>query len=370
MGTVETVVIGGGAMGSSTAWALARAGRPVLLLERFERRHLRGASHGAFRNFNVMYAQPYFQDMLVESSRLWRELEDESGQSLLDLVGMVNHGPDPLTDAIRAALQRSGYRAEVLDAGEAAERWPGIRFDGPVLHSPDGGRVRAEDSVAAMQDRVVALGGEVRYEARVVAIRPDDDRVEIDVESGGVVETITARTAVVTVGAWSRKLLDGVVELPPLDIRQVQPAHFPAADVNWPSFRHITGDVRGYGDIYGLLEPGEGVKIGWHGGGFAVDPDNRTPEVDAGELDALRWYVEQWMPGLDASQPSMISCTYTITPSEDFVLDRVGPIVVGAGFSGQGFKFTPAVGTALAGLVTGERGVAEEFRLARHRARR
>ena len=59
-----------------------------------------------------------------------------------------------------------------------------------------------------------------------------------------------------------------------------------------------------------------------------------------------------------------ISCTYTSTPDEAFVLDRVGRIVVGAGFSGQGFKFAPGVGAVLADLALdpGLRA-AEAFRL-------
>ena len=36
-----------------------------------------------------------------------------------------------------------------------------------------------------------------------------------------------------------------------------------------------------------------------------------------------------------------------------FVIDRAGPIAVGAGFSGHGFKFTPTVGRILADLVDG-----------------
>ena len=48
--------------------------------------------------------------------------------------------------------------------------------------------------------------------------------------------------------------------------------------------------------------------------------------------------------------PSPISCTYTTTPDHDFVLDRRGPLVVAAGFSGHGFKFAPAIGRVLADL--------------------
>jgi len=47
------------------------------------------------------------------------------------------------------------------------------------------------------------------------------------------------------------------------------------------------------------------------------------------------------------------SCLYTNTPDEDFVLDRVGPIVIGSPCSGHGFKFAPLIGAMLADLARG-----------------
>ena len=64
-----------------------------------------------------------------------------------------------------------------------------------------------------------------------------------------------------------------------------------------------------------------------------------------------RRYARDWLPGVDADLVVPISCTYTTTPDEHFVLDRIGPVVVGAGFSGHGFKFVPVVGRILADLV-------------------
>ena len=59
MGTIlDTVVIGGGAMGSAAAWALARRGRQVTLLEQFGPGHHNGASHGSTRNLNPGYHRP------------------------------------------------------------------------------------------------------------------------------------------------------------------------------------------------------------------------------------------------------------------------------------------------------------------------
>ena len=54
--TLDTVIIGGAAMGSAAAWALADRGRDVTLLEQFTPGHLKGASHGATRNLSLAYA--------------------------------------------------------------------------------------------------------------------------------------------------------------------------------------------------------------------------------------------------------------------------------------------------------------------------
>ncbi len=49
----DVAIVGAGAMGSATAWALAKAGRDVVVLEQFELGHARGGSHGATRIFRV-----------------------------------------------------------------------------------------------------------------------------------------------------------------------------------------------------------------------------------------------------------------------------------------------------------------------------
>jgi sarcosine oxidase len=75
--------------------------------------------------------------------------------------------------------------------------------------------------------------------------------------------------------------------------------------------------------------------------------------------------VRDWLPGADPDVLEPVSCTYTTTADENFVLDRVGPVVVGAGFSGHGFKFTPAVGRILADLATDAAAAPGLFALSR-----
>ena len=72
----DTVVIGAGAMGSSTAWWLARRGRDVVLLEQFEQGHVRGSSHGGSRIFRLAYPDRDYVGLAQLALRLWRELEE------------------------------------------------------------------------------------------------------------------------------------------------------------------------------------------------------------------------------------------------------------------------------------------------------
>jgi sarcosine oxidase len=85
----------------------------------------------------------------------------------------------------------------------------------------------------------------------------------------------------------------------------------------------------------------------------------------AADAELLR-YVEEWFPALDAARSTAISCLYDNTPSDNFVIDRVGPITVAVGFCGQGFKFVPLIGEYVRELVTSGSSVPSRFRLASH----
>lgn len=370
---LDTVVIGGGAMGSAAAWALSRRGRQVTLVEQFGPAHKIGASHGATRNFNPGYDRPEYVAMLSESFTLWEELEQETGETLLARTGIATHGPDPLLPRIAEVLAQASLRAELLRPEEASERWRGIRFDQQVLYMPDGGQLNPEAALPAFQRLAAARGAEIRHHTKVVDFHVMDDGVRLVLESGAGSETVTAAQAVVTAGGWTAKLLGaaGGFRIPKLTVTQEQPLHFRVADEGavWPGFNHYPGtgaDYQGwYSPVYGMQTPGEGIKAGWHGVGPVVDPDQRDFLPEPKQLAALQDYARTWLPGVDADSFEAVSCTYTTTPDEDFILDRLGPVVIGAGFSGHGFKFTPVIGRILADLATGTRAAPEIFRASR-----
>jgi sarcosine oxidase len=354
---LDVVVVGGGAMGSAAAWQLARRGAEVALLERFASGHTRGASHGASRIFRIAYADPLYIRLAREALTLWRELERASGRALLTLTGGIDHGRTSRPGLLADALEAAGAPGAWLAESEAVERWPGFRYDGQVLFHPDAGRIHADHAVAALQTTAAKLGAVVRHETPVTEIVVHGDE---HAEVRTAADSYHARRVVVAVGAWSRKLLGDLVPLPALRVTQEQPAHFAPvrAGLGWPSFIHHPDPAEsGFpGEIYGLSTPGEGVKVGFHGTGPETDPDHRDFLPDPAQLLELRRYVEEWLPGLDPDLFFPISCTYTTTETSDFVLDRTGPLVVAAGFSGHGFKFVPAIGRILADLtLTGER---------------
>lgn len=355
--TYDVAVVGAGAMGSAAARALAAAGREVVVLEQFTLGHERGGSHGATRLFRPAADDAETAALTEQARPLWRELEEDSGETLLEETGGIDHGLSAASVETFQALHPEG---EVLAAEAAAERWPGFRFETPVLYQPRSGRLYSERTLRALQVVAARSGAEFRVQSPVRALRTHDGLVELDVPGGAV----RAQQVVVTAGPWAPKLLSGVVPLPRFTVTQEQPRFFaPVSDeLQWPSFVHWGPDV------YGLFEPGAGVKVGMHQSGPEVDPDTRDFAVEPERDARLLRYVEDWFPGLGTGRSTAISCLYDTTPSGAFVIDRAGPITVAVGFCGEGFKFVPLIGAFVRDLVLGTASVPERFRLVNHAA--
>jgi sarcosine oxidase len=344
----DVVVVGGGVVGSAAAWRLAASGADVVLLERFEPGHVRGASHGASRIFRFAYPDPFYVELAVRALPRWRDVEAATGRSLLTVTGGVDHGAAPDIVLIADSLAAAGVPGQWLRPDEAARRWPGLRFDTRVLYHPASGRLDADEAVAAFWQLAVRAGADVRHGAQVTGIRAVGDQAEVTL----VDDVCRAKRVVVAAGAWSPGLLGGSIDVPKLRITQEQPAHFaPLIEGEWPSFiHHRDASAAPFDFGYGLRTPGEGVKVGFHQSGPECDPDARDFRAEPSRQRALVDYVREWVPGVDADAMTPISCSYATTPDENFVVDAAGPIVVATGFSGHGFKFAPVIGEMLADL--------------------
>src|SRR4051794_13326570 len=232
----DVVVVGAGMAGAMAGWALSRRGRSVLVLDRFGRAHDRGSSHGAERIFRFGYTDPRYVALAQESLPGWHALGTSAGAPVLHLTGVVDHGDEAELRALEAACTAAGVRVEAVTAAEATVRWPGLRFTGPVLHQPDGGRVDADRTLAAAWDQATQLGAEVRFHASVAAVRRAGDGVQVVLGD----DVVAAAVAVVAAAGWSAHLLEPDVSaalVPPITVTAETVGWFrPLVAGVWPSF--------------------------------------------------------------------------------------------------------------------------------------
>src|SRR5438094_4628893 len=140
----DVIVAGVGGMGSATAYHLARRGRKVLGLERYDVPHEMGSSHGITRIIRLAYWEhPSYVPLLRRAYELWRELESAAGQKLLHVTGVAEIGsPDGiLVRGTLAAAHLHALRHEVLAAADVMRRFPAFRLppDHVAVVQPDAG---------------------------------------------------------------------------------------------------------------------------------------------------------------------------------------------------------------------------------------
>ena len=110
-----------------------------------------------------------------------------------------------------------------------------------------------------------------------------------------------------------------------------------------------------YGAVfpYGVPIPGSSrYKIGIHHSGPPVDPDKQDQSPDPSLTSRIEEVARTFLPGFDPRPVAQERCIYDNTPDTDFVVDRIGNVVIGSGTSGHGFKFGPLLGEWLADLAT------------------
>jgi sarcosine oxidase len=333
---MRVAVVGAGVHGLATARALARRGVDVTVYEQFELDHTHGSSHGRTRIFRVSYPLLEWVRLAEQALPLWRELEQESGERLLEANGMIEfvRAPD---EGSRRTLEQLGLEVEVLDAEEVVRRFPMVAPpDGTsAVFQPGGSVLRADKARHALLASARAGG------AKLVEGRRIEELDELD--DAGVV--------VVTAGAWAKHLLARAhIDLP------VQPTSETVCYFRLESDRPVPAVVDfkpgglGHG-TYALADPFYGLKLGIHKAGRPLDPDDQ-PGPDPDLVERMREAAARYFPTADDEPAAIDTCLYTNTDDERFILERHGRIVVGSACSGHGFKFAPLVGERLADLAT------------------
>ncbi len=363
------IVIGAGLLGLSAAWALTGRGWRVLVLEAAGAPgHERAGSKGNARIFRLGYPEPHYVEMALLARTRWHDLERTTGRRLLHVTGQVTMGDGATLDAIAGALAAAGAPVEHLSAAAVARRFPGIAVAGPALVEPDSGVLAADECLRALRE---SGGFELRTGTRVTSVHDGSpDAVTVETADGTALEAdvVVASAGPATLGFVGTGA--SVAAAPSLP----QVAYFKSrrGAALLPVFIEWGEDM-----IYGLPVPGGGphadtYKVSNHTPGPVLESyDPADPAAFAADDPALlarmTRVVGRLLPSLDPSPVATERCVYDNAVDADFVLDRVGRIVVGCGTSGHGFKFGPLLGELLADLAEGSRPAVDlgPFRLTR-----
>jgi monomeric sarcosine oxidase len=356
----DAVVVGGGIMGLATAYALLKRGvKRVLVLERYEVGHDRAASTDNTKAIRYEYAgSELYSRMVGRSIQMWRDLEAASGPDLYANCGVVSWGRGDSSYAHLSykTLVKLDIPIREVSPDELCRLYPqfAVADIGYVTINPEGGFLRASNCVAAFASRVREMGGEIRERSHVTGLLEKGGQTHIYLEGGDVV---TASYVALTAGAWGAKLLPQLGLTLPFTANKQQvvyisglPGQF--APGPFPVFLNLDHDLYGFPlDASGLF------KASIHRPGPVIDPDVvQTPDAEFTQflLSLLATYIPRAAQGTVALSRT---CMYAMTPDEDFILDRfpgLDNVVIGAGFSGHGFKFAPLIGSLLASLLLQE----------------
>lgn len=357
--SAQVVIVGGGLEGCSAALALTRLGvRDVLVLERATI-----GSGGTGKSSGVVrchYGVSSLAAMAAWSLETFENAVEIFGHDIgFRQTGyVVGVGPVNAT-ALRASLaaQREvGVDTAEIDADQVAAMWPAADLEDFAAfgYEPRGGYGDAYQTAMAYAAAARAGGATIVQGAPVAAIDTaagtGDRAVGVTLADG---TSVAAQIVVVAAGPWSVALVAPLgIDLPIRVHREEIVLIDAGGDL---------GAVPVFSDLVSLqyIRPDVGGEILFGNSDLATpkpaDPDDYLNRADDAFIDMTVEKVAHRFPGLpDPSIASTYAGCYDVTPDFNPVISAtpVEGLVVAAGFSGHGFKISPAVGRLVADLVT------------------
>ncbi|HCS58369.1 MAG TPA: FAD-dependent oxidoreductase [Gordonia polyisoprenivorans] len=353
--TASIVIIGGGLEGAATAWALAQRGvTDVVVCERDTvGAGMTGKSSGIVR---CHYGVSSLAAMAAVGLEVFEKAEEIFGTDIGFrqtgyVVGVGEANVGNLRKSL-AAQREVGVQTEEIGVDEVAAMWPAADLEPFAAFGWEerGGYGDAYQTAQAFAASARAGGIRIRQSTPVAGLIVDGDAVTgVRLVDGS---TISAETVVVATGAWTRPFLAAHGIDVPIEVHREQIVMIhPGMELgkvpvfsDLVSLQYVRPDVRGE-ILFGNSDLAE-LEI--------ADPDNYLNRADEAFLDLTVDKVGTRFPQFtDAAITSSYAGCYDVTPDWNPIIST-GPLeglVIAAGFSGHGFKISPAVGRLVADLV-------------------
>jgi len=355
----DVIVLGLGAMGSSTVYQLALRGQKVLGIDQFTPPHAFGSSHGKSRIIREAYFEdPLYVPLVKRAYNDWAELQARSGKRVLTRTGGLMIGaPDGIVvRGARASAIEHGLPYEELSASELRARFPALRpaDDTVAIWEPRAGVLDPEAAIDAQLSVARAARAELKFGEKVTKWRATSEGVEVTTWSG----VYTAARLVITAGSWIGGLLPDLA-LPLTVERQaifwfdpLKPAEF--TPNKFPIFIHDYAPGKTW---YGFADFGDGVKAALHHQGETTTPQTVRRAVNDSEVAVVRDLMTKFVPDANGPLRNATVCLYTNAPDDNFILDAHPDhpaVFIASPCSGHGFKFSIAIGELIADDLMGE----------------
>lgn len=343
-------------MGTAAGWAVSKRGHSVRVLEQFGHVHDLGSHSGITRIFRHAYAEGAdYVPWALKADDAWHALQERSGSPFIHRVGCLDMAGPGSSHARRARASAETYDLEFewLTGEDVRKRYPALNppDDWESCFGPNGGYIEVEPALRAMAAELADAGGTMETGRRVTHWTVDGDGVKVESSAG----RFSADKLIVVAGAWNIHVLTPLGL--PLEVRRKPVLWFTSErpeTITPDALPCWMVDLEQY-HVYGLPQVGvPGAKMGVHSGGETCDPETVDREVHAADVEAeIGPFVQRYMNHMSGEVVQSAVCMYTMTPDDDFILDRHPEhdnVVFGAGFSGHGFKFAPVIGEHLADL--------------------
>jgi sarcosine oxidase len=362
MNNFDVIVVGLGAMGSAAAYHLAGNNRKVLGLEAFGPAHDRGSSHGESRIIRQAYFEnPAYVPLVLRAYELWDRLQRESGKDLLSITGGLAIGPEhgELVSGCLRSANEYDLPHELLDSGQMRSRFPQFCLapEEIAFYEARAGFLRPEECIRQHLRGASERGAVLHFDEPIVSWSASSQGEGVTVQTHK--QTYRANSLVLSVGPWFADLAQ-TVSMPVVVTRHVMFWFRPlrqASTFDKGMFPIFLWGPEGGPFLYGFPRLSEETdpKVAIHSGMDTCSPSSIDRAIHPRDEEAVRSAIRDRIPALNGEVSHASTCMYTMTPDENFIIDRhpdFPQVVLAAGFSGHGFKFSSVVGEILCDLVT------------------